>query len=99
SADQLRALTRLHLAGRRRPMHPKASLREVIEMFASVRGSICSRLAVLGAALSILHRAPRRPEVDGYRLRAIAKDRQNFVSRFCTGQAFTHRAIVQKFCD
>src|SRR5262245_44252475 len=61
--------------------------------------SICSRLALRGASLRFLHHAPRRPEVDGYSLRTVAKDRQNFVSGFCAGQTLAHRAIVQKFCD
>jgi hypothetical protein len=44
-------------------------------------------------------RALRRPEADDYRLRTIAKDRQNFFSGFGAGQALAHGTIVQKFCD
>src|SRR5439155_22607524 len=56
------------------------------------------RSAMRGTKVFCIY-APRRPQVDGYSLRAIAKDRQNFVGGFRAGQAFAHRAIVQKLGD
>src|SRR6476661_8390068 len=32
-------------------------------------------------------------------LGTIAKDRQNFLGRFCAGQALAHRAVIQKLCN